>query len=158
MYRIINPWLGESRYNCFGCAPGNPIGLHMEFFEDGEYIISKWHPNQNHQSWINTMHGGVLSAMIDEICGWVVTRKLQTTGYTTSLNVKYRKQVMTTDPELTLTAHVTRQIRNIAIIHAQILNSAGELCVEGDSTYFLMPADKAREMGFSHCDVEQKQE
>jgi len=28
------------------------------------------------------MHGGILSTLIDEVCGWVVTRKLQTSGYT----------------------------------------------------------------------------
>ena len=39
------------------------------------------------------MHGGILSTLIDEVCGWVVTRKLQTSGYTVQLNVKFRKAV-----------------------------------------------------------------
>ena len=55
--KIINPWLNRPEYNCFGCCPNNPIGLHMTFCEEGEYITSKWHPNQNYQGWINTMHG-----------------------------------------------------------------------------------------------------
>ncbi len=41
------------------------------------------------------MHGGILSTLIDEVCGWVVTRKLQTSGYTVPLNVKFRKAVPT---------------------------------------------------------------
>ena len=34
MKKIINPWEGLDGYMCFGCAPNNPLGLHMEFFED----------------------------------------------------------------------------------------------------------------------------
>ena len=91
MKKIINPWLDHPEYNCFGCCPDNPIGLHLEFYEDGDYIVSTWHPGHNYQGWIDTMHGGILSTLIDEVCGWVVTRKLQTSGYTVQLNVKFRK-------------------------------------------------------------------
>ena len=38
MKKIINPWKGLDGYMCFGCAPENPQGLHMEFYEDGEDI------------------------------------------------------------------------------------------------------------------------
>ena len=105
--KIINPWRNNPQYHCFGCCPDNPIGLHMEFYEDGDYIVSTWHPSTHYQGWVNTMHGGILSTLIDEVCGWVVTRKLQTSGYTVQLNVKFRKAVPTTEPELTIRAKVT---------------------------------------------------
>lgn len=152
--KIINPWLNHPEYNCFGCCPNNPIGLHMTFCEEEEYITSKWHPSQNYQGWINTMHGGILSTLIDEVCGWVVTRKLQTSGYTVQLNVKFRKAVMTTEPELTIRAKVTKQVRNLAYINAEIINSKGEVCNEGEAIYFLMSEEKAKEMGFLRCEVE----
>ena len=44
MKKIINPWRNHEGYNCFGCSPDNPVGLHMEFYEDGDYIVSTWHP------------------------------------------------------------------------------------------------------------------
>ena len=37
MKKIINPWEGLDGYMCFGCAPNNPLGLHMEFFEAVSY-------------------------------------------------------------------------------------------------------------------------
>jgi hypothetical protein len=76
----------------------------MEFYEDGDYIVSNWHPQRNYQGWVNTMHGGILSTLIDEVCGWVVTRKLQTSGYTVQLNVKFKKAIPTTEPLLTIRA------------------------------------------------------
>ena len=164
MKKIINPWRrsAEGRlqgknhegYNCFGCSPDNPIGLHLEFYEDGDYIVSTWHPEHNYQGWVDTMHGGILSTLIDEVCGWVVTRKLQTSGYTVQLNVKFRKAVPTREPELTIRAKVSKQVRNLAYISAEITNSKGELCNEGEAIYFLMNEEKAKEMGFLHCEVE----
>ena len=32
MKQLNNPWLGVDGYNCFACAPTNPIGLKMKFF------------------------------------------------------------------------------------------------------------------------------
>ena len=29
MKQLNNPWLGIEGYNCFACAPSNPIGLPM---------------------------------------------------------------------------------------------------------------------------------
>ena len=43
--KIINPLRNHEGYNCFGCSPDNPIGLHLEFYEDGDYIVSTWHPD-----------------------------------------------------------------------------------------------------------------
>ncbi len=153
MKKIINPWRDHPQYNCFGCSPDNPIGLHMEFFEDGDDIVSNWQPERNYQGWVDTMHGGILSTLIDETCGWVVTRKMQTSGFTTNLSVKFRKAVSTNEPELTIRAHIVKQMRNLLFIHAEITNTKGELCVEGEATYFLMNDEKAKEMGFRHCDV-----
>ena len=67
MKKIINPWRNHEGYNCFGCSPDNPIGLHLEFYEDGDYIVSTWHPEHNYQGWVDTMHGGILSMLIDNL-------------------------------------------------------------------------------------------
>jgi acyl-coenzyme A thioesterase PaaI-like protein len=74
------------------------------------------------------------------------------------LNVKFRKAISTTEPELTIRAKVAKQVRNLAYISAEITNSNGELCNEGEVVYFLMNEEKAKEMGFIHCDVEEQTE
>ncbi len=158
MKKIINPWQHRPEYNCFGCCAENPIGLHLEFYEDSDCIVSKWHPSDCYQGWMNTMHGGILSTLIDEVCGWVVTRKLKTMGYTVQLNVQFRKKVPTTEQELTIKAKIIRQVRNLAYINAEIVNSNGEVCCEGETIYFLMPQEKAQNMGFLHCDVEDEED
>lgn len=82
MKKIINPWKGLEGYNCFGCAPNNEAGVKMEFYEDGDEVVSIWKPRPEYQGWIDTLHGGIQSVLLDEICAWVILRKLQTTGVT----------------------------------------------------------------------------
>lgn len=154
MRKIKNPWMQKDGYNCFGCSPDNPIGIHMEFYENRDEIISFWHPQTQYQGWVDTMHGGILATIIDETAGWVVFRKLQTSGMTTKLELKYRKPVMTTEPQITVRGHIVEQRRNLITINVSIENSKGETCVEGRATYFAFDKAKAAEMGFTSCDLE----
>ena len=154
MRKIKNPYVGKEGYNCFGCSPDNPFGLHMHFFEDGNDVVSFWKPADFYQGWVNTLHGGIISTLMDEIAGWVVKRKLQTSGMTMRLNVKFKKPVMTTDTQITVRAHITDKRRNIVTIHVTLENSKGELCDEADVVYYAFDTEKAKQMGFNHCDLE----
>ena len=54
MKKIINPWKNMEGYNCFGCSPDNEAGVRMEFYEDGDEIVSIWKPRPKYQGWLNT--------------------------------------------------------------------------------------------------------
>lgn len=88
------------------------------------------------------------------VAGWVINRKLQTTGVTMQLNVKYKKPVMTTDSLITVRGHIVNQRRNIVTIHLTLANSQGEICDEAEAVYFTFGPKKAAEMGFGGCKVE----
>ena len=156
MTKIKNPWLHKPGYNCIGCSPDNPMGLHLDFWEDGEDVVSRWTPTADYQGWIDTLHGGVQSLLLDEVAGWVVTRKLQTTGVTSKMEVQYVKPISTYDSLLTIRARISRQMRNVAFIEGEIYNAHGEVCTKATLTYFCASRQKAEEtMGFCGCDVEE---
>ena len=94
MRLIKNPWIGAEGYHCFGCCPDNPFGLQMQFYEEGDDVVCLWHPSSRYQSWDNTLHGGVQSVLLDEICGWVVFHKLQASGVTAKMETRFRKPVL----------------------------------------------------------------
>ena len=155
MKRILNPWEGMPGYNCIGCSPDNPFGLHLHFFEDGDDIVSKWKPSGNYQGWLNTLHGGIQALLLDEVCGWVITRKLQTAGVTSKMETRYKRPVSTLDTELTVRAHIREQRRNIVVIDATLADSTGTICTEATCTYFAFPKEKAqRDMHFTQCRTE----
>ena len=155
MRKIKNHWLAKPGYDCFGCSPTNPLGVKMEFFEDGDEIVCFWRPQEHYQGWIDTLHGGIQSVLLDEICAWVILRKLQTTGVTSKMETRYRKSISTNDSHLVLRASIREQKRNIILVEARLYNSAGELCTEALCTYFTFPRQKAEEeMYFRSCEVE----
>ncbi len=156
MKRIINPWRGMDGYRCFGCDPRSEQGLRMEFYEDGDRIVSRWKPRPEFQGWVDTLHGGIQATLADEISSWVVFRKFQTSGVTSRMEVRYLKPIHTSEDHITLQATVVRQRRNIVDIEVKILNSQNQLCTEALCIYFLFPKEKAHEeFHFCDCGVEE---
>lgn len=156
MKRIINPWRGMDGYRCFGCDPRSEQGLRMEFYEDGDRIVSRWKPRPEFQGWVDTLHGGIQATLADEISSWVVFRKFQTSGVTSRMEVRYLKPIHTSEDHITLQATVVRQRRNIVDIEVKILNSQDQLCTEALCIYFLFPKEKAHEeFHFCDCGVEE---
>ena len=149
MNLLKNPWIETPGYNCFGCSPNNPIGTRMRFYEDGDAIVSFWHPTQNHQSWLNTLHGGIQAVLLDEVCGWVVFHKLKTAGVTAKMEMRYHKPVSTLQDYIKLRAFLKEMRRNIAIVQGELYAADGELLCECICTYFTFPQAQAKEtMGY----------
>ena len=157
MKKIINPWVDliNEGYNCFACAPNNPYGLKMEFWEDGDDIVSYWTPGDNYQGWLKTLHGGIQATLIDEMGGWVVARKLQTSGMTTNLNVRYRRPISTGE-NVTIEARARiREQKKMFVIIDVTLSVKGRVCSEAELTYYCFSKEKAiEEFHFRGCEVE----
>lgn len=156
MKKIVNPWRGMEGYHCFGCDPHSEQGLRMEFYEEGEQVICRWHPRPEFQGWVDTPHGGIQATLADEISSWVVFRKFQTSGVTSRMEVRYHKPIRTTDAYIDLRAEVVSRRRNLVEIAVRIHDCRGELCTEATCLYFLFPKERAlREYHFCDCGVEE---
>lgn len=158
--KLCNPWQEVEGYNCFGCAPGNPIGLRLEFHEEGEEIVSQWMPSPNYQGWLHILHGGIQATLLDEICGWCVFRKLQTTGVTSRMETRYLKPVRIEEGSpLTLRAKIVEQKRNWITIEASITSKEGETCTTARCLYYTFSQEEAREkFKFTGCYTEEETE
>lgn len=153
--KLINPYVGTPGYNCYACSPDNPLGLHLTFFEDGEDILTRWTPTDTYSGWNNTLHGGIQALLIDEVCGWVVNRKLQTGGVTSKFEMHYKRPVETNGKPLEVRAHIREQRRNLITIDATLTDSEGRVCTEATSLFFTFPKEKAaNELHFKPCLVE----
>lgn len=162
MKEILNPWVDLQAYNCFGCSPKNMIGVRMRFFEDNELdpmgdIVSVWKPTQHHQSWINTLHGGVQATLLDEICGWVVFKKLNTSGVTAKMDLRYKQAVPTNQGVLVLRARLKENNHRIAVVEGVIQDKQGKTLTQCECTYFTFNQKKANEMGFLEARLNNKE-
>lgn len=156
MKKLINPWKDMPGYNCFGCAPHNEAGVKMVFYEEGDEIVSYWTPQPQFQGWLDTLHGGIQSVLLDEICGWTIFRKLQVAGMTTKMETRYRRAVPTNQGNISLRAHITEQRRNLVTVEAKLFDTDGNLCTEAVCTYFTFSKEKSeQEMCFRSCEAEE---
>jgi acyl-coenzyme A thioesterase PaaI-like protein len=147
MKKIKNPYTDTEGYNCFGCAPGNPIGLQLEFSETTEGVESSWQPGKNHEGYLNILHGGIQAALLDEVAAWVVTAKLKTAGFTTQMNIRLLKTTPTDKGSLKLKARLTEMKKNLAFIRAELFGPDGTLCTEGDFVYYTYSREAAKRKG-----------
>ena len=159
MDKIRNQYLPlkDEGYNCFACAPWNPCGLKMEFYEDGDEVVSLWTPSDNYQGWFKTLHGGIQATLIDEVSGWFVNRKLQLAGMTTNLNIRYRKSIPTgADEKIEIRVRLKEMRRNLAVLEGRILHGT-QLCTTAEITFFTFDEKTPREQfHFDGCRLEKE--
>lgn len=124
---------------CYICGIDNPFGLKAPFYEmeDGS-VISIFEYKEIHQSYPGRAHGGLISAMLDEIAGRAIWIEEPTTwAVTTELNVKFRKQVPY-NTKLKAVGKIIRNIRRIFWAESKIYDMDGNVLAEAEVTYFKM--------------------
>ncbi|MEI6888587.1 MAG: PaaI family thioesterase [Bacteroidales bacterium] len=145
MRNICNPFVSFEGYNCFGCSPGNALGLHMTFIEEGEEIVSHWEPKKHFQGYQTILHGGIQATLMDEIASWFVYVKLKSAGVTSKAEIRYIKPLYVDRGVLTIRASLLQMRRNLADIQVKIFDHEAVLCAESLMVFFTVPAHKAIE-------------
>lgn len=142
---IYNPYVDQDGYNCFGCSPGNQLGLRMRFFEEDDYVFSEWKPEPHFAGYKKVLHGGIQATLLDEIASWCVQVKLKTAGVTANLDLRYKKPVFVDQGPLLLKARIEKVEKRIATVKTELFNAKEELCCSGIVKYFTYPEEIARE-------------
>lgn len=138
--------------SCFICGMENEFGLKAPFYEmEDQSVISFFTYHDYHQSYPERVHGGLITAMLDEIAGraiWVV--EPNTWAVTTEIKVKFRK-VVPYNQKLKAVGRITKNTRRIFYATAEILDMEGNLLAEAEVTYFKLPLEKISTTG--HDDI-----
>jgi acyl-coenzyme A thioesterase PaaI-like protein len=145
MKKLRNPFTNLKGYNCFGCSPGNRIGLHLTFIEENDEIVSHWDPDTNFQGYFNILHGGIQATLMDEIASWTVYVKVKTAGFTSKAEIRYLKTVGMDQGPITLRSSVKQMRRNLADIEVLLYDRNNTLCAQGMLTFFTFPLDKSQQ-------------
>ena len=129
---------------CFVCGIENPIGLKLSFYTDGEgRCIARFRPREEHQGFPGHLHGGLISTLLDETIGrvlthqnvWVMTRRLE---------IKFAKPVPL-DWELTVIGELTRSRSRAYEARGEIQLPDGTVLVEGSGLYIRIPDEAVQE-------------
>ncbi|OQA45485.1 MAG: Thioesterase superfamily protein [Chloroflexi bacterium ADurb.Bin325] len=94
---------------CFVCGEHNPAGIHVRFYEqeDGA-LLAKFIGEEHHQGYPGRMHGGVITAVLDETIGRAIMIKYGDViwGVTAELSVRFLRPVPLDTP-LTAVGRIT---------------------------------------------------
>jgi acyl-coenzyme A thioesterase PaaI-like protein len=63
----------RSDHGCFGCGDDNPVGLRLRSAPGGDGVKASFVPGPEHQEFGDVVHGGIISAVLDEAMAWVAT-------------------------------------------------------------------------------------
>ena len=80
---------------CYVCGQTQPHGLQVRFFTgDFGQVCTHFTPNHNLSGYKNTVHGGVISALLDELLGWPIALQTGRLFVTGELSVQYIKPMI----------------------------------------------------------------
>jgi uncharacterized protein (TIGR00369 family) len=129
--------------NCFVCGTENEESLKSRFYElENNEVMSISTPTPTHQSYPDRMHGGVISAILDELIGRaIMLEEPESWGVTVELNIKYKKPVPLDKP-VKAVARLTRNTRLIFEGTAEIILEDGSIAATGYAKYVKMSVDK----------------
>lgn len=80
---------------CFVCGISNDAGLHTKFYElEGKKLVGVFQGFDMHQSYPKRMHGGIITALLDETIGRAIQiDEPDLFGVTVDLNIRFLKPV-----------------------------------------------------------------
>ncbi|MBQ3451540.1 MAG: PaaI family thioesterase [Selenomonadaceae bacterium] len=124
---------------CFACGENNPIGLHLTFDFDGERIFTKKILPKEFQGYEGTVHGGILSTMLDETMCKFIEAKYHEKSVTGRLEIRY-KFPTPTEQELKITAWEENQRKNIISMRATVETADGTITAEAAAKFAVVNA------------------
>lgn len=129
---------------CLVCGLKNDLGLKARFYElENDELAAVFTPLQEHQSYPGRLHGGIITAILDETIGRAVMigNDDAVWGVTIEFTVQFRKPVPL-DRELTVVGRITRESSRLFEGSGEILDPDGQVLAVGRGKYLKMPIDK----------------
>ena len=138
---------------CMICGLDNEYGVKAPFYnmEDGS-VVSVFRYKRQHQSYPGRVHGGLTTAMLDEMglrSLWAKECSEETFGVTLSLDTKYRKPVPY-ETDLLARGVIIKDTSKFFVTDASIMDMDGAILANGTVKYMKMDTGEISEGALLH--------
>jgi acyl-coenzyme A thioesterase PaaI-like protein len=134
--------LPNSRH-CFVCGLANPYGLKLRFYETGPgEVIAEYTVPEKFQGYPGVVHGGIVTAMLDEVTGRAhMQEDPPRFMFTAKMEIRLRKNVPIGQP-LRIVGRVERSKSRVATSKGMIYGPEGDLLAEAEVLLVNLPEDE----------------
>jgi uncharacterized protein (TIGR00369 family) len=134
---------------CLVCGLENPHGLFTAFYElDNGDLAALFTAREEHQSYPGRLHGGVITALLDETIGRAIMpryRDGEVWGVTVEFSTKFLKPVPL-DTELRVVGRIVKEEGRLFEGTGEILLPGGEVAATGLGRYVKLPIDRIADL------------
>lgn len=128
---------------CLICGLENNLGLKADFYNMEDNSVGAIFTFKDvHQSYPGRVHGGMISALLDELAGrviWVTDPELF--GVTATMTVKFRKPVPY-NQKLFGQGEMVKRSGRLFTAKAKVMDENKNILAELEGTYMILPTEK----------------
>jgi uncharacterized protein (TIGR00369 family) len=130
---------------CFACGQLNPGGLRLDFDVARDRAEARYTAAQRHQGYDGLLHGGVVTALLDEAMGWAIFHQ-GVWGVTAKLNIQFRQPVPI-GTDLRVTGEIARDRGRVIETRGTVARAEdGSVLAEAEGTFLRMPEGRRRDL------------
>ena len=130
--------------NCFICGLDNESGVKAHFYNlEDNSVATIFEFKSNHQSYPGRTHGGIISAMLDELVGralWI--DEPETYAVTTTMSIKFRKPVPY-DTKIKGRGYIVKNSSRMYVGYGELYDMDNNLLVEFNGNYMKLSSKMA---------------
>jgi len=133
--------------SCFVCGRKNEAGLNVRFKVTEEGVETEYKADQKHNSYEGILHGGIISALLDECIGWAIAVKEEMMFVTGELTLQYILPVPI-NKEIIVKGYISENQEDNKKYrqgHGEIIDGKGRTYAKAKAKFFPIP--KSREKG-----------
>jgi len=124
---------------CFVCGPRNPIGLKLDFTFDGKIMKTHFIPRKEHQGYMNIVHGGIISTLLDEIMVKLAI-EMGMPAVTAQMDIRLKK-ALSTGVKITVSAEIIKDSKKIIEAYAKAVTDDGVVIADAKGKLVKIKAD-----------------
>lgn len=134
-------------HNCFVCGESNSHGLNLRFESDGRTVQARFMPQPHHIGFKQTVHGGLIATVLDEIMVWACAVQARRFAYCAELTVRFASPLKPGEETMATAELVNNRRNKIFETRGELRNAAGELLASASGKY--MPISETAAAGMA---------
>jgi len=139
-------WKLPHTKSCFVCGLNNPIGLRLDLETDGAVVRARFAPRPEHVGFKETIHGGIISTVLDEAMVWVIGVQTRRFSYCAELSVRFLQPARPNEDLLVVAELVANRRHKLFEARAALRNSRGAVCATGTGKYLPVKEELSAQM------------